>query len=92
MWSALPSLSSLTFEKEYAILRNFGQVEVLMYDTFFVPIVRVLHGKLLILITMSENQSHIFWLKVADSFFAHGQDEVVVFLRPYAGLEKQDGQ
>ena len=61
-----------------------------MYDAVLVPVKRVVHIKLVFLITVSKNQSYILWFEVTNSFHAHLQDHIIVVLRPIASLEKQN--
>ena len=81
----------LAFEKEDAILRNLGHLEAFRID-YRVPVKRVVHIKLVILITVSENQSYVLWFEAINSFLAHLQDNIIAILRPIASLEKQNGQ
>ena len=88
MRCALHSRSILALEQEDAILRNLGQPDVVMYDARLKPIKRVVHTKIVILITVCENQSHVLWFEVTNSFHAHLQDHIIAVLRPIASLEK----
>ena len=88
MRCALPSLSILAFEKEDAILRNLGHLEAFMYDALLKPLQRVVLTKLVILVTVRENQSYVLWFEVTNSFHARLQDNIIAILRPIASLEK----
>ena len=92
MRCALPSLSILALEQEDTILRNRRHPDVIMYDAPPKPIKRVVHIKLVFLITVCENQSYVLWFEVTSSFHAHLQDHIIAVLRPIASLEKQNGQ
>ena len=87
----MPFLSILAFEQEDAILRNLGHTEVVMYDAPLKPLKRVVRTKLVLLITMSEDQGYVLWFEVTNSFHAHLQDNIIAILRPFASLEKQNG-
>ena len=62
-----------------------------MDEAFLIPLVRVVQIKQCILITVRKDQDHVFRLQIADCLLAHGEDHIVVSLRPCARLEEQDG-
>ena len=92
MWCEATTLTILAFEQEDTILRNLGHPEVIMYDAPLEPLERVVHTKLVFLITVSEDQSYVLWFEVTNSFHAHLQDDMIALLRPNASLKKQNGQ
>ena len=59
-----------------------------MYDALLKPLQRVVLTKLVILVTVRENQSYVLWFEVTNSFHAHLQDNIIAILRPIASLEK----
>ena len=85
-------MSILALEEEDVILLDVRHPEVVMNEAVLVPRVRVVQIKLFILIAVREDQDHVFGLEIADGLLAHGEDHVVVSLRPDARLKKQDGQ
>ena len=78
MRSAASALSILASVDEDAILGNFWHPDLAKLEATVIPFMRVLKIELIILITMREDQSNVFWVKISDHFLANAQDNVVV--------------